>query len=329
VIRVEATPDPPAFWEAGWARDPRATLFASPRWMRAITAAYPRYRPLVLQVFEEDRVVGVLPLVRTTRYGLHQILSMPFGTYGGPVLVPEATGAAAAELLGRFHDLARRFRVMRFEMMLLDPGPELRGALEETFGDRITESSAHAIDLSGGAADLWRRAYRHGTRKAIAAAERAGVRISTETGPEAVTLLARLHAAQGRDWEGIQPHPEKAIAAWVREFGAEARILVARHEGDPLAACLVLDHAGREAHPLVSGARPEARPVRAFHLLIHTALEDAIGRGIQRWYFGGSGGNPRIEFFKASFGAEPQPLVRVHRLAGWARGLRRRPAWDR
>jgi hypothetical protein len=218
---------------------------------------------------------------------------------------------------------------MRFEMVLLDPGPELRGALGTIFGSVLSESSAHTLDLSGGAADLWRRAYRHGTRKAISSARRGGVVVTTESGPGAITLLARLHADQGRDWEGIQPHSAAAIAVLVREFGEDARILVARREGDPLAACLVLDHAGREIHPVVSGARPEARTVRAFHLLIHTAIEEAIGRGIRRWYFGGSGGNPRIEFFKASFGAEPRPLVRVHRLAGWARRLRRRPAWDR
>ena len=74
MLRVERSRKAPEAWDELRKQDPRASLFLSPRWMTALTRAYPRYRPLYLIAREEGEVRGMIPLVRMTRLGLSQFL---------------------------------------------------------------------------------------------------------------------------------------------------------------------------------------------------------------------------------------------------------------
>ncbi len=329
MLRTRLHERPPEAWEDLCRRDPHATLFLHPRWMEAITAAYPRYRPLWLVAGDEGRTLGILPLVRYRRLGLDQYLSMPFGTHGGPVLDPEAGRLTVSALAKGWRRLTRGGRVLRFELTVFDPPPEMRAALAAPLGRDFQEFRTHIIDLSLGFDVLWSRRYHKNTRNCVRVAEKAGVTVAVERGPEAVEVLCRLHADQAAHWEGIQPHPREAVARVVEVMGDDARIYVARdRDGAPLTAALNLEHADREVHPWMSGSAPESRPVRAYHLLMSTAIREACERGRATWNFGGSGGNEKIEFFKSTFGAEAVPVLRIHRTAGWLKRLRRGPAWD-
>jgi CelD/BcsL family acetyltransferase involved in cellulose biosynthesis len=328
-VRVRLVDRAPDAWEALWRADPRATLFQHPRWMEAITRGYPSYRPLWLTAETEGRVAGVLPLVRHRKWGLDQYLSMPFGTHGGPLVDPADPGPVVAALAGGFRKLGLGPRVIRFEMSVFDPSEAVRSALAGPLGAWFQDFRTHRIDLTVGFDELWRRRYHKNTRNCVRMAERAGVTVGEERGDEAVEILCRFYAAQAEGWEGIQPYPREAVERIVDSLGADARIYMARSaDGEPLAAVLDLEHAGRDVHPWMSGAVPAARPVRASHLLYNHALRDACDRGLATWDFGGSGGNEKIEFFKASFGARPAPVLRCFRAAGWYRRLRKGPAWD-
>jgi hypothetical protein len=141
-------------------------------------------------------------------------------------------------------------------------------------------------------------------------------------------LLAEMHAMQVKKWQGIEPYSRDVIGAVAETFGTDARLYVARQDGQAVAACLCLEHEGREIHPWVSGALPSSRESGAFHLIVDTALREAVKRGLAVWHFGGSGGEVGVAFFKESFGARRVPVLRCFHIAGWARGLRKRPAWD-
>jgi hypothetical protein len=297
--------------------------------MRALTRAFPEYRSRYLIAVEDSRLAGVLPFVRLRRLAFDQFLSMPFGAHGGPVLAPDADPRVIEELASAFARTVMKPRTLRFEMSLFNPSPVLKEALAPALGTHFQEFRTHVVDLTPAAEALCSDRYRRGARRSVRAAERAGVTVEVDPTAEAVEALHRLHVQQGRSWAGIPPYPRSVIDAVREEFGRHARLYVARHEGAPVAACLCLDHAGREVHPWVSGATPESRSLRAFHLLIHTAIMDACRRGLAAWHFGGSGGIRAIEFFKESFGAAPVPVLRCAHLARWARRLRRRPEWDR
>ncbi len=328
MLRVERSAEAPRDWARLWEEDPRATLFLHPRWMEAITRAHPRYRPLYLLATDAGRLAGMVPLVRLRRLGLDQYLSMPFGTHGGPLLAVDADPATAGSLGKAFRRLVRGSRTLRYEMTVYDPPEPLRGSLALSLGDSFQDFRTHVIDLRPGFEELWLHGYDRNTRNCVRMAERAGVTVAEERGEEAIAILHRLQAEQARGWEGITPYSEEAFRAVVESLGEDARIYLARREGVPLAACMYLEHGGREIHPWVSGSAPSARPVRAYHKLMNDALRDACARGLALWNFGGSGGNPNIEFFKESFGASPVPVLRCFHVAGWWRRLRKGPAWD-
>jgi CelD/BcsL family acetyltransferase involved in cellulose biosynthesis len=327
VVSVARTVEPPEGWEALWNADPRATLFLHPRWMRVLARAYPGYRAAYLVAADGGALRGMIPLVTARRLVFDQFLSLPFGAHGGPLLASGSDTEAAAALGRAFRDLAG-LGTLRFEMSVFRPGA-LRDAIAPALGDTFQEFRTHVLDLTPGEAGLWKRAYKRSTRRCVRHAERAGVTVTVESTPEALEILHHLHRKQGRAWSGVIPYSLPVMQTVAGEFTDAARLYLARREGRVVAACLCLEHGTREIHPWASGALPDARESRAFHLLIHTAIMDAARRGIATWHFGGSGGIRGVESFKESFGAAPVPVLRCFHLAGWFRRLRRRPEWDR
>ena len=291
--------------------------------MQALVRANPSYRPLYLLAQENGETLGFLPVVRSKRFGFDQFLSLPFGTHGGPLVRAEAPAETVAALGDAFRALGTGLTVLRFEMTLFDPPREWKQSLSGSLGAFVRETDSHVIDVTG-----LKGRYRRSAERSLRAAQTSGVAVSIETDGAAYDLLAGMHALQVKNWRGIEPYSRAMIGAVAETFGPEARLYVARRDGQALAACLCLEHEGREIHPWVSGALPSARESGAFHLIVDTALQDAMQRGFKTWHFGGSGGEPGIAFFKESFGARRVPVLRYFHIAGWARGLRKRPAWD-
>ena len=322
-MRVERSEEPPSDWALLHRADPRATLFLHPRWMQALTRANPSYRPLYLLAREQGEIVGFLPLVRAKRFGFDQYLSLPFGTHGGPLVKSGSPSEVVAALGNAFRDLGTQLNVLRFEMTIYDPPATWRQGLSGSLGEFAREMDTHVIDVAaveGG--------YRRSAERSLRAADSAGVRVRIETDDAAYDRLAAMHASQVRNWPGIEPYSRDLIVAVAETFGPDARLYVARQDGQALAACLCLEHEGREIHPWVSGALPSSRESGAFHLIVDTALREARARGVATWHFGGSGGDAGVAFFKESFGARRVPVLRCFHIAGWARRLRKRPAWD-
>ncbi len=322
-MRVEHSVEPPADWEALHREDPRATLFLHPRWMQALLRANPTYRPFFLVAREQGETLGFVPIVRAKRLGLDQFLSLPFGSHGGPLVRAGAGGEVVTALGQAFRELGTGLKVLRFEMTIFDPRAEWRRSLSGSLGEFAREMDTHVIDLKA----LYGR-YRRSAERSLRASRSAGVSVRVEKDAAAYDALADMHAMQVKNWRGIEPYTRDVIRAVAETFGADARLYVARQDGQAVAACLCLEHAGREIHPWVSGALPSSRDSGAFHLIVDTALREAANRGLLVWHFGGSGGEAGIAFFKESFGARRVPVLRCFHIAGWARGLRKRPAWD-
>ena len=322
-MQIEHSAEPPADWDALHANDPRATLFLHPRWMQALLHAKASYRPLYLIARQEGETMGFVPVVRAKRLGLDQFLSLPFGSHGGPLLRTGAGAEVVAALGQAFRDLGMRRNVLRFEMTIYDPPPPWRQSLSGPLGAFARDMETHVIDLK----DLPGR-HRRSAERSLRASQSAGIAVAIEHDEAAYDALAGMHASQAKRWRGVESYTREVIGAVARTFGEEARLYVARRDGQAVAACLCLEHAGREIHPWVSGALPSSRETGAFHRIVDTALRDAKERGLAVWHFGGSGGDSGIAFFKESFGARPVPVLRCFHIAGWARGLRKRPAWD-
>ncbi|HET9233470.1 MAG TPA: GNAT family N-acetyltransferase, partial [Candidatus Eisenbacteria bacterium] len=273
-MHVERTTDRPEDWVAILREDPRATLFLHPRWIEALATAYPRYRPHYLVAHEDGRVMGVLPLMRGTRYVLSEWLSLPFGAHGGPLVRSDSAPRTVAALGEAFRKLVSNPRVYRFEMTIYDPPAEWRAALSPAFGACFHDTDTHVIDL-----ESLDTPFRRSAERSLRAAREAKISVAIESGDAAYDALTRMHEEQVRNWTGIEPYARPVIVSVAASFGADARLYVARRDGQALAACLCLEHEGREIHPWVSGAVPISRDTGAFHLLVDTALRDAAARG--------------------------------------------------
>lgn len=323
MVKIEQSGEPPEDWEPLWRRDPRATLFLHPRWSTALLRVNPRLEPVYLVALEAGEIVGLLPLMRVRKLGLDQFLSLPLGTHGGPLLRPEAEASVVTALCEAFRRLVTGRRTYRFEMQLFDPPRPFRTAIMPALGDCFCEDSTHVIPLTDDFEKIWTSRYSRKTRNCVRQAQRAGVTVARESGREAVATLHRLHAQLSRAWPGVRPCPVRTLEALCETLGEGARIFVARRDGRPLSATLFLEHPSREVHAWMNGTCPEARKVRATHLLYHEALRDACARRSHVWHFGGSAGNRNIEFFKESFGAVRVPVLRCFHMAPWAERLRR------
>ncbi len=110
-------------------------LFHQPRWIEAMRRAYPRFRPAHLVLEEDGAITGVLPVLEKHVCGLGEIVSNPFGTYGGPILDANATREGVRALAAAFLARARRLGVFRFEMSMLDAAAATREDLAAVLGD--------------------------------------------------------------------------------------------------------------------------------------------------------------------------------------------------
>ncbi len=94
---------------------PGGTLFHDSRWKRAIQRTF-GHVPRDLGAFRDERLVGLLPLMRVPRLPRgHNLVSMPYGVYGGPLVAEDSPGALDQLLLRATGD-ARAEGAARLEL---------------------------------------------------------------------------------------------------------------------------------------------------------------------------------------------------------------------
>jgi lipid II:glycine glycyltransferase (peptidoglycan interpeptide bridge formation enzyme) len=96
------------------------------------------------------------------------------------------------------------------------------------------------------------------------------------------------------------------LADVARRFGAGCAVWIARLEGEPVAAIIIL-HFGAYAKYWRGAMNKElAAPVRANDLLQRLAIEDACSSGYRYYDMGGSRAGSPLATFKERFGGEAQ-----------------------
>jgi hypothetical protein len=302
--------------------DPRATTFLDPSWLEALVAAYPRFRPFHLLLEEGGRVTGVLPAAEARPLGLREIVSLPFGTHGGPLLDPAASEAGIRMLVGRFVELTGRLRTVRFEMTVFDPPAALAGVLDAMLGRHRIEETARVLDLRPGPDALW-SAYDQKLRRNVRRAQKAGIWVRRGEGEADREAFFRLYAGQAEERTIAWHHRRPRLEVLFRMLGPRSGIWLAGRGEEILCAQLVLYHEPREIHFWLSGAVRESRPLSAFHLLLHSIVQDAAERGFAACHFGASLGKPGVDRFKRAFSPVARPLVRFYHQPAWVDRIQR------
>lgn len=177
--------------------------------------------------------------------------------------------------------------------------------------------NAHILDLSGGFAEVWSRRFKSGARNYVRRAQRKGVEIECGSGQHLVSDFHKLLTlsfdrwarrqneplALAR-WRGLKRDPEDKFRKIVGLAGEKCRFWVARLQGEPIAAILVLQD--RCAH-YTRGAMDEelAGDSYANYLLHSRAIEAACESGCDYYHMGETGESASLSQFKSRFGAVP------------------------
>ncbi len=182
--------------------------------------------------------------------------------------------------------------------------------------------------------------FSKGHRADVRRAEREGVRVRAgRTDADADVLHQMMRASQQRKEFGIHT-PAYYRTLW-RLYGDDAQLLLADHDGQPVAASLILAFAGHAVY-LAAGATRAGLDVRASHLLQWHALRWARERGAQSYDLWGipdargrlalaAEGLPDDERARLEQAARSDPLDGVYRFKkGWGgQVVRTVPALDR
>lgn len=329
-------PAPRGFWRDLVAADPDALPTQSPEWLESLCADG-RYVDATRCYELPDGRRALLPLVRRAHLPgrASTLASMPASWGFGGVLVEggvtlEAVSAVVDDLVSQ---AALRVR--------LRPNPVHADVWDAAMAGRrgvsSTPSCAHALDLSGGFDTVWQQRFKAATRSQVRRAERMGVVVETDTTGRLVPELHALLRTSVDRWARRQHEPARLaqlrfarrdppdkLQRIAAHLGEACRVSVARFDGRPVAAILVLQ--GRNAH-YTRGAMDEALAVhtQANRLLHSVAIAAACRAGCGVYHMGESGRSAGLAQFKSRFGAVPHPyheyviervpLTRMDRLA--------------
>lgn len=306
------SPAPRAAWAELLAADVDALPEHDPAWVDALQSAGPYADASRLYRFADGRRF-VLPMVRGRG---------PLGR-GFAATYPPAWGIGGlvgpdqdAQVIGHVLDDLGDTGLLR---VAIRPDP-LRSGLwaAATAGRSLTTipRRAHVADLTGGF-DAVEGRMKSATRKYVRRAQRAGVEVQLETGPQLLPDFYRLFDTSISRWATRQHEPLalarfrahrrdplRKLEAMAEHLGESFVVALATVEGRPAFASIML--LGRTAHVTRSAMDVDTVGQTKAGALVHwTLMRLAAERGCRSYHLGESGASRPLAQFKESFGAEP------------------------
>ncbi len=281
-----------------------ATVFHCSEWADVLRATF---RDLTIKyIVVEDqfgRYVAGMPLTVSRNVLVATFRSMPFGTYGGPLIVEGLEEDAAVFVGASLQGVTRGILPFSLSCVLYDTPVVVERALQNAFltGKR-EKASTHLVNLERGFQKLWDDSFDKETRTCARKASRSGVTVHEETTPEGAVILHSLYKGQTALWKLRKIYPERIISEIVDRMPGKARIWMGRRNGVPV--CAVLTLCFRDTlMAWLSGQSEEGRRLRASHLVYTEILKHACENGYTLFNFGASGDLQGVRYFKESFGA--------------------------
>lgn len=282
-------------WHAFVARSPEATPFHLPAWAGLLAETY-GYRAFALALRDADgTLLAGAPMIETTRVGRRsaRAISLPF-TDECPLLARDPAAKRT------FVDALNR----------VGEPIEVRARVDAVGWATRAEAVVQVLDLEPDPERVRRRFSRSQVVRNIRRAERDGVTVGSATSSADLGTFYALHTRTRRRL-GVPVQPRRFFELlWSRmiEPGLGS-ILVASHDGTPLAAALFLNWNGTTIYKF-GASDPGGWRLRPNHALFWTAIQASCLRGDHRFDFGRTDlGDAGLQAFKSGWGAAARPLV--------------------
>ncbi len=302
-------------WEAALKSDSDAVVTQSLPWRDCVLAGA-RYADLSrLYEFPSGRQV-VLPLVRRrgvpTAAGV--VSSWPRTWSPGGPICPDGP-VSAAEATAVLADVSAMGALVT-ELRLRHDARDVWLAANKWFHAEAVPW--WVIDLTGGAGEVWERKFRGSVRRAIRKAERSGVEVESDRSGRLLeefdalhrkTVIRLAHSQHMPVWltrrrRAADTNP-RLLALVARHFGADCTTWVARHQGQPVAARIVL-RSGAYAKGWQTAMDTEltAGLGGVSQLLDWRTIEDACADGYRYFELGFARPGSSIGDYKKRLGAD-------------------------
>lgn len=310
VIGHVISPAPRDIWNEVFQSDPYALETQSPAWTDAMCEG--GYED-ASRLYEVGGRTLVLPVLRRSVGGLVRIeAANPLQCGCGGLLAPG--GPTEADTTAVFADLAQR----RVVSQTVWPNPILadQWAANVPTSATVIPRLGHLLDLQGGFDQVWTKRFKGAARTGARKAEREGVTVECDTTgrlvPQRYELLEGAVARWARRqheplWLALRrqrsQNPLERFDAMARHLGSRCRVWIARVEGRPAAAELVL--LGANAYDFRAAMAEDLKRYRAPDLIERLAIEEACKEGCRYYYMGDSGWSDSLSHYKEQFGARP------------------------
>lgn len=299
-LTISESPRPLSSWDA-LAQD-RGLFYHQPRWITHLVQTY-KYPLNCLTAEEQGRAVGFLALAEVPGlFGPRRLVSLPFSYAAGPLA---ESAEVATQLVQRARELAEERRMGRLEIKQRDPLSTMPAAGLV----RIQHYSSYVLDTAGGEPKVWERLHPGSTRRGIKKAEKEGVQV-TRGATEAEWLeMARLEEETAHR-HGVPAPPRSFFLGSCRALQQEglAELYLARLRGGGVAAGIVIWKGPREWIYAYGASRPESLAFRPNHLLLWTAIKDAIAAKVNFDLGRAAPEQQGLVEFKLRWGGQSVPL---------------------
>jgi len=283
-------------WERLLLEDPRSTFFHTLEWGEFLQRALNGWERYFVVGKTGGRLVAGIPAMRYCKRGFYATMSMPFGTYGGPLVGDGAAKSAYERLSNRFFDEARAARVTFAE--LVDYPPRFPTVINS--GTREVEDETQVLGLHRGYGDLF-NGFKPANRNKIRKGQKAGVTV--RRGQSTADFLAyhKVLLDCAKNWDGRVRFGRGFFVNLSDSDTGAVQLWLAEYEGKVISGLLNFMH-GDSIMNWGAVMLRKSRTLSPMNLLHAEAIRDAVNRGLATYNFGSSAGFDGVDSFKTAFG---------------------------
>lgn len=300
----EVDPLQDARWLSLIERDPRASIFHHPGWLRALSRTY-GYEPVVFTTSAPDEPLtnGVVFCQVNSLLTGRRLVSLPFSDHCEPLTQPHELQTILQLLQERMDRDGLRY----VELRPLQSCPDSEAVCQSE------KFAFHTIDLRPPAADILKSLHKDSIRRKIQRAERE--HLIYEVGNQDELLKKFFHLfAMTRRRHGLPPTPFRWLTNLAECLGDRAEVRLASLGREPVAALFTLKF-GQTMVYKYGASDARFNNLGGTPFLFWKAIEDAKEHGIQEMDLGRSDlDNEGLIRFKGQLGST-KTLISYWRLA--------------